>query len=132
MTSQQTDDQVVTEDIVGLSPVMVRPEDPGMMGCFVHHIIQDAATHGILYMDGYATWRLVGIVSHPDSRFPVDKIADAVGDGAIKVKCKKCRAVLAVFRPGALDVSVGVLNVVCPVCGTHRRIIPPKPKGLKP
>ena len=108
------------------------PGQPGVMGRVTFRLVEDAATHETLKDQSGATWHLAGIVSRPDSEVPIDQVADAVGDGAIKVKCKKCRAVLAVFKPGMYDTSVGVLNVACPVCGTHRRIIPPKPKGSKP
>ena len=108
------------------------PGQPGVMGRLSFRLVEDAATHEMLIDQSGATWRLAGIVSRPDSEVPIDKLAGAVGDGAIKVKCKKCRAVLAVFKPGALDASVGILNVACPVCGTHRRIIPPRSKGSKP
>ena len=129
VTNQQikTDgDQVIVEGHFTID----FPGQPGVKGRLTFRIVEDAATHETI--SEQATYCLAGIVSRPDSKVPVDKVADLVGDGAIKVKCKKCRAVLAVFKPGMHDTSVGVLNVACPVCGTHRRIIPPRPKGSKP
>ena len=128
MKTQQTDDQVVIEGHITTDI----PNQPGVMGRLSFRIVQDAATHETLIDQSRATYRLAGIVSHPNSEVPVDQVAAAVGDGAIKIKCRSCSAILAVFKPGALDASVGVLNVACPVCGTHRRIIPPRSKGSKP
>ena len=127
MKTQQIDDLVVIEGHITTDI----PNLPGVMGRLTFRIVEDAATRETLIDQSSATYRLAGIVSRPDSEVPIDQVADAVGDGAIKVKCKNCRAILAVFKPGALDASVGILNVACPICGTHRRIIPPRSKGSK-
>ena len=122
--TQQTDDQIVIEGN------FTTPASPGVLGLLSFRIVHDATTHETLIDQCSATYRLAGVLAHPD--IPIDQIADAVGDGAIKVKCLNCRAVLAVVRPDAWNASVPVLNVACPNCGKIRRIIPPRPKGSKP